>query len=153
MNVRFSSSYTFPPSNSGYLTIKVKSRLSDPPAITDTPIKRTAAKSPAKTIYRRLTEINSRYCGLLLMRTLTRGPYNVRYEGSSLFSTSARWRWDGSEPTRCVAPSWVLGALLAIIISYPTSASGIIVLLKTPTKYWELFPLYFCKNNWFSAFV
>ena len=24
------------------------------------------------------------------MRTLTQGPYNVRYEGSSLFSTSAR---------------------------------------------------------------
>ena len=30
------------------------------PTITDTPIKRTAAKSPAKTCYRRLTEINSR---------------------------------------------------------------------------------------------
>ena len=86
MNVRLSSSYAFSPSNSGYLTIKVKSRLSDPPppppAITDTPIKRTAANSPAKAIYRRLTEINSRFCGLSLMRTLTRGPYNVCYEGS-----------------------------------------------------------------------
>ena len=29
---------------------------------------------------------------------------------------------------------------LAIIISYPTSASGIIVLLKTPTKYREFLP-------------
>ena len=31
-----------------------------------------------------------------------------------------------------------VGYELAIIISYPTSASGIIVLLKTPTKYGEL---------------
>ena len=40
-------------------------------AITDTPIKRTAAKSQEKPNYRRLTEINSRYYGLSLMRTLT----------------------------------------------------------------------------------
>ena len=33
-------------------------------------------------------------------------------------------------------------AKLAIIISYPTSTSGIIVLLKTPTKYWEFFPIF-----------
>ena len=33
-----------------------------------------------------------------------------------------------------------LSAELAIIISYPTSASGIIVLFKTPTKYREFFP-------------
>ena len=31
-------------------------------------------------------------------------------------------------------------ASLAIIIWYPTSASGIIVLLKTPKKYREFFP-------------
>ena len=30
---------------------------------------------------------------------------------------------------------------LAIIISYPTSTSGIIVLLKMPTKYREFFPI------------
>ena len=36
-------------------------------------------------------------------------------------------------------------AELAIIISYPTSASGIIVLLKTPTKYREFFPTLFVK--------
>ena len=52
------------------------------PAITNTPIKRTAAKSPTKTYYRRLTETNSRYYGLSLMRTLTRGPYSVRFKGS-----------------------------------------------------------------------
>ena len=52
------------------------------PAITDTPIIRTAAKSPAKTSCRRLTEINSRYYGLSLMRTPPRGPYSVRYKGS-----------------------------------------------------------------------
>ena len=51
-------------------------------AITDTPIKRTAVKSQEKPNYRRLTEINSRYYGLSLMRTLTWGPYSVRYKGS-----------------------------------------------------------------------
>ena len=53
------------------------------PAIMDTPIIRTqAAKSQAKTNYRRLTEINPRYYGLSLMRTPTRGPYSVRYKWS-----------------------------------------------------------------------
>ena len=37
-------------------------------------------------------------------------------------------------------------AWLAIIISYPTSASGIIVLSKTPTKYREFFPTLFVYN-------
>ena len=50
--------------------------------MTDTSIKRTAAKSPAKTNYRRLTEINTRYYGHSLIRTLPRGPYSVRYKGS-----------------------------------------------------------------------
>ena len=36
---------------------------------------------------------------------------------------------------------------LAIIISYPTSASGIIVLLKTPTKYREFFQTLFVKTT------
>ena len=40
----------------------------------------------------------------------------------------------------------VRSAELAIIISYPTSASGIIVLLKTPTKYREIFPTLFTKT-------
>ena len=35
--------------------------------------------------YRRSTEMNSRYYGFSLMRTLTRGPYSVRYEGSLLY--------------------------------------------------------------------
>ena len=55
--------------------------------ITDTPIIRTAAKSPAKLNYRRLTEINSCYYGLSLLRTLTcsRRPEGVRNsEGSRL---------------------------------------------------------------------
>ena len=38
-------------------------------------------------------------------------------------------------------------AELAIIISYPTSASGIIVLLKTPTKYREFFATSFVKRT------
>ena len=41
----------------------------------------------------------------------------------------------------------VVAAELAIIISYPTSASGIIILLKTPTKYREFFPTLFIKKT------
>ena len=41
-------------------------------------------------------------------------------------------------------------AKLAIIISYSTSASGIIVLLKTPTKYREFFPTLFVKTTEFQ---
>ena len=44
----------------------------------------------------------------------------------------------------------MLRASLAIIISYPTSASGIIVLLKTPTKYREFFPNLFVKPTDFQ---
>ena len=36
-------------------------------------------------------------------------------------------------------------AELAVIISYPTSVTGIIVLLKTPTKYLEFSPTFFVK--------
>ena len=54
------------------------------PAITDTQIERIAPKSPAKTNYKRLTEINSPYYGLPLKRTVTRGPYRVRYKGTWL---------------------------------------------------------------------
>ena len=42
---------------------------------------------------------------------------------------------------------------LAIIISYPTSASGIIVFIKTPTKYREFFPTLFGKQPIFSLFL
>ena len=41
-------------------------------------------------------------------------------------------------------------AELAIIILYPTSANGIIVLLKTPTKYREFFPTLFVKTTDFQ---
>ena len=41
-------------------------------------------------------------------------------------------------------------AELAIVISYPTSASGIIVLLKTLTKYREFFPTLFVKTTDFQ---
>ena len=50
--------------------------------LVDTPIKWTVTKSPPKTKYKRLTEINSRYYGLSLKRTLTWGPYSVCHEGS-----------------------------------------------------------------------
>ena len=39
---------------------------------------------------------------------------------------------------------------MAIIISYPTSASAIIVQLKTPTKYREFFPTLFVKTTDFQ---
>ena len=55
------------------------------PAITDTPIIRTAAKFPAKPNFGHLSEINSRYYRLSLVRTLTRGPYCVRIKGSWLY--------------------------------------------------------------------
>ena len=47
---------------------------------------------------------------------------------------------------------WEIGngarsAEFAIIISHPTSASGIIVLLITPTKYREFFPALFVKTT------
>ena len=41
-------------------------------------------------------------------------------------------------------------AELAIIISYPTSASGVIVLLKTFTKYREFVPNLFVKTTDFQ---
>ena len=37
-----------------------------------------------------------------------------------------------------------------IIISYPTSSSGIIVLLKTPTKYRDYCPTLFVKTSDFQ---
>ena len=39
---------------------------------------------------------------------------------------------------------------LAIVISYPTRAIGIIVLLKMPTKYREFFPTLFVKTSDFQ---
>ena len=50
--------------------------------LADTPLKRTAAKSPAKTNYRSLTEINCRCYRLSLIRALIWGPYSVRYKES-----------------------------------------------------------------------
>ena len=44
----------------------------------------------------------------------------------------------------------VRSAELAIIISYSTSASGIIVLLETPTKYGEFLPTLFVKTTGFQ---
>ena len=56
-------------------------KLIDPCAVNsrlaDNSIKRTIAKSPAKTNYRRLTEINCRYYGL--------SPYSVRYKVNRLY--------------------------------------------------------------------
>ena len=43
-----------------------------------------------------------------------------------------------------------VGYELAIIISYPTSTSGIIVLLKTATKCREFFPTLFGKTTDFQ---
>ena len=43
-----------------------------------------------------------------------------------------------------------VGYALAVIISFPTSAGGIIVLLKTPTKYRKFFPTLFLKTTDFQ---
>ena len=43
-----------------------------------------------------------------------------------------------------------VGYELAKIISYPTRASEIIVLLKTPTKYRKFFPTLFVKTTDFQ---
>ena len=43
-----------------------------------------------------------------------------------------------------------VGYELAKIISYPTSTSEIIVLLKTPTKYRKFFPTLFVKTTDFQ---
>ena len=40
--------------------------------------------------------------------------------------------------------------MLTIVISYPTNASGKIVLLKTLTKYREFFPTFFLKTTDFQ---
>ena len=49
-----------------------------------------------------------------------------------------------------IIPRVRVGYELAIIISYPTSASGIIVLTKTPTKYREFFPALFVNSTDFQ---
>ena len=43
-----------------------------------------------------------------------------------------------------------VGYALAVIISFPTSAGGIIVLLKTPTEYRKFFPTLFLKTTDFQ---
>ena len=48
------------------------------------------------------------------------------------YSTSVCWLWDGR------------------IFSYPTSASGVIVLLKAPTKHQEFFPTLVVKTTDFQ---
>ena len=91
-------------------------------AITDTPIKRTAAKSPAKTNHRRLTEINFRYYGLSLKRTLTRGPkrndYNVNLlycncqkKGGNFVSGPVLNRVIKSKVVQVSNPQWLIGRI------------------------------------------
>ena len=54
--------------------------------------------------------------------------------------------------TVIIIPRVRVGYELAIIISYPTSASVIIVLLKKPTKYLEFLPTLFVKTTDFKIF-
>ena len=49
-----------------------------------------------------------------------------------------------------ILPRVRVGYELAIIISYPASASGIIFFIKTPTKYREFFPTLFIKTTDFQ---
>ena len=64
------------------------------PAILGILIRQTAATSPAKTNYRHLSEINSHYYGLSLMRTLLRHPYSVCFKRSWLYSICYRSKVD-----------------------------------------------------------
>ena len=61
------------------------------------------------------------------------------------YSTSALWIQDGRSANEART------AELAIIISYPTSASGIIVLLKNAPKISRIRPDFICKNKRISA--
>ena len=60
------------------------------------------------------------------------------------YTTSALWIQDGRSANEART------AELAIIVSYPTSASGIIVLLKTAPKYREFVPTLYVKTNDFQ---
>ena len=67
------------------LPIQIQSSLSPSgnPVITDTLISIwTAAIPRAKINYTRLTKISSHYYRLSQMRTLTQGPYSIRYKRS-----------------------------------------------------------------------
>ena len=86
-----------------------------------------------------LREPRKKVCDLAL------SPSNL-YDTVNNYSTSARRIWNG----RFHYSNETCSAELAIIISYPTSASGRIVLLKTPTKYREFFPTLFVKTTDFQ---
>ena len=60
------------------------------------------------------------------------------------YTTSVLWIQDGRSANEART------AKLAIIVSYPTSASGISVLLKTPPKYREFVPTLYVKTNEFQ---
>ena len=51
---------------------------------------------------------------------------------------------------RCLTANEACNADLGLLISYPTSASGLIVLLKTPTKDRKFFPTLFVNTTDFQ---
>ena len=61
------------------------------------------------------------------------------------YTTSVLWVQDGRSANEART------AELAIIVSYPTSASGIIVLLKNAPKISRIRPDFICKNKRISA--
>ena len=61
------------------------------------------------------------------------------------YTTSVLWIQDGRSANE------VRTAELAIIVSYPISASGIIVLLKNAPKISRIRPDFICKNKRISA--
>ena len=64
---------------------------------------------------------------------------------------ASSWAWkDILKRYLTIIPQVHIGYKLAIIISYPMSASGIIVLSKTPTNYREFFPNLFVKTTGFQ---
>ena len=87
-------------------------------AIMETPIIRTAAKSPAKLNYRHLTEIKSRYYGLSLLRTLIRGPVDVRNKGSWPYSFAQKNNGSSCKQVLTCAHNFVFMCKLRLRIAH-----------------------------------
>ena len=73
--------------------VTVNSRLVDP-CYNGHPDNTDSSQILRQNKLQTLTEINSHYYGLSLMRTLTQGPYSVCYRGSWLYFESCFCKWD-----------------------------------------------------------
>ena len=111
-------------------------------------INQTAAKSQAKTFCRRLTEMNSRYCGPLPIRTLTQGPYSVQYTGSWLYQGAGN---DENKSTLLLCYSvWFRAGLFKAGLSQPrVSAKFDFILYESLRSKFSC--ILFACNWWWDA--